>query len=251
MLEEMFEALPIILEGRVGQKLGLAPARGLVFAEPESGDEDGDAADGVEQAGDDEEPEGRKGDLGDGDVPAEALRDVLVVDEGGGGGGHADLAEGEGHGVEDGDAGRDGGGGGGLEEPVLAEADLDRGLHDVGFAWVAEGGVEAGDGAVDHGVLHVVDRGVAREGEGDPALARVDHLADRGRVGQHFVVCQTDAVDGRGGVEQEGIGLRLVGNGAGTAIDELVEGHIPPAGTLEPVDGGLVKVSDKDRGAVV
>ena len=130
---------------------------------------------------------------------------------------------------------------------VTAEADLERGLDDGGLLRAAKCGVELGKGAVDEGEGDVVYRGGAAQGESDEAMAGVDE-GMVARIAFGSVACnlegwQIDAVDGRGGVEVERVGLGLEGDFGRDPIDELVEARVPALGALVAVRGRLAEVT--------
>ena len=140
---------------------------------------------------------------------------------------------------------------------VSAEADLERGLDDGGLLRGGKGGVEFGKGAVDEGESDVVDRRGAAEGEGHEAMAGVDEgvvawVAFVGSDARGLVleVRQVDAVDGRGGVEVERVGLGLERDVGRCPVDDLVEARVPALGALVARRGRLAEVAGEVRVAV-
>ena len=191
-------------------------------------------------------------------LPSEALLDIIVKVKGARRERDAGLGEGFGQGVGDGVVSIDDGELRGLVEVVSAEADLEGRLDDGRLLRGAEGGVEVGKGAVDKGEGDVVNRGGAAKGEGDEAVAGVDEgVVARVAFGGGWVACvlgleggQVDAVDGRRGVEVEGVGVGLEGDVGWCPVDELVEARVPALRALVARCGRLAEVAGEVRVAV-
>ena len=193
----------------------------------------------------------------DGKRPAKALLDVIIEIKGAGRERDASLAESFSHGDSDGVGVVDDGEQSGLVEVVAAETDLERSLDDGGLLRGRKGGVELGKGAVDEGEGDVVDGGGAVEGEGEEAASGVDEgMVARLAFGQAAARVlegrQVNAVDGRGGVEMERVGLDLEGDvGRRPVVSEpVVEARVPALGALVARGGRLAEVAGEIRVAV-
>ena len=193
-------------------------------------------------------------DDGDGKRPAEALLDVIIEIKSARRERDASLAESFSHGDSDGVCVVDDGEQSGLVEVVAAETDLERSLDDGGLLRGRRGGVELGKGAVDEGESDVVDGGGAVEGESEEAASGVDEgtvarLAFGQAAARVLESCQIDAVDGRGGVEMERVGLGLEGDvGRRPVVDEpAVEARVPSLGALVAGRGRLAEVAGEVR----